>query len=107
MLVASLCKFYSWSFESVLHMPARAFFAMYRSMNRLKAMENINTCDLQAIGIGSAQYYEKLRNHYVRTLHEFETDSVIENEAPRGALEGDDAKYAVMQVMCALRGKVS
>jgi len=71
-LVFELIKETGWSYEYVMGMPARRFFAFKKVMfeiNREDKYSNLmDLCDVQFITLASAQYHSELKDHYKTLL---------------------------------------
>lgn len=89
---------YGWTLSTVLSMPASQFFAMRGAAFKLKALERIEECDIQAISICNHEWYDHVRNKYEW--------AVKGPEVPPPVLDAgsDDAKYAMMALFSIAKG---
>lgn len=58
-------RLFNWSVDQILNMPARRFFALLEEGRKQKiqdeARQHVALCDIVSIGLGDAQYFEKVR----------------------------------------------
>ena len=97
--MADLCRFYGWTMEYVLNMPAVSFWAFIKEMQKTKAIEAIQALDFAITPKIDFEYYEKRRNEYLKILHQ---DKVTEIKPPSPktdtALSWDDPVAQAMML---------
>lgn len=89
--IAEACQLYGWTVEYVLAMEVKRFFAMLNAGRKIRAGRNQDLCDIAAIAIGNAKYYQDLRSSYTKS---FVTEQEI-SELPM-QISDDQARDAVV-----------
>lgn len=89
-------------------MPARAFFALIKEGRRIDLINKIESCDIAAITICSAEWYKEVRGGFAARLNDLiqgdEQFGKPEQLEPKPLsfanepLKGEDAKQAVFNV---------
>jgi hypothetical protein len=70
MMCAELCRAYGWTLDYILAMPVVQFFSMRKAWRALYAMERIDDCDVAAIPLCNADYYDTVRERFNSVVKE-------------------------------------
>lgn len=86
--------------QHCLEMPANHFFMMLDQSRRMRALEQIESCDIAAIPACQSKYMESVRGRYERVLdlNKKEIREVKDSHPLRPVVESSsqDAKYLMM-----------
>ena len=104
-MIAEVCRFYGWTDEHCLAMPAKRFFLMRDAARKIMATELVHQCYVSRSAQLVQHAFEETIE-YFRAIGGPREVPVIPQKAPRGTkdgdkepskpLKGDAAKYAVM-----------
>jgi hypothetical protein len=79
---------------------------MLHAAHRLDGLEKAKLCDLHVISTTTPEYYENLKNQFIRQYQPVELQSDVVSPNLAFKAESVDAKYAVMSVFAMAKGKV-
>lgn len=87
-------------------MPARQFFIMYRAMDRVKAIEYFEQCDLHVIPTQEIKYYESLKDVYRRQFDNDFKEHIHQLQNQRKPLSGEEAREQMFSFFAQVKGEV-
>jgi len=103
-MLAFICRFYHWTLEYVLNMPAQQFFLMHNQATKLQALEYMNACDIAAIPMCNPIYFETVRSKFESAIKkDFPMVQDAPTTKPVFKAESKAAKYAVMNAFASIK----
>jgi len=91
MVLGEVCHFYGWRTDYVLSMPARHFWLMYSSYQKIKAAERVELIDIGAIAICGSKYYKHIRGFYASQIHTKDVPTPLPKER-RPVMDNADSR---------------
>jgi hypothetical protein len=108
-MLAECCRFYHWTLEYCLNMPAVQFFEMLSIARTLKAAEMLEWAEMFGIPAANPKYFDFVTRKYINILKESELASSkeVEQNRPSGKIvldaAIDEAKYLMMSMCAGMR----
>ncbi len=97
-------RFYSMSYESVLDLQIRTFFALNREANRLQAKEYHELMMITLSPTMKQEYNQSKLNHYIRIIHGEKLKAPIPPPRPGGLdLSTPEAKNRLIKTFAGYR----
>lgn len=101
-MIGKVCRFYGWTPDYCLKMPAQRFFLMYDVVDRLRGKELADQCFVSRAANMENPAFQATINYFenIGTKKEKPKDIEIESYIKdQPMMSGDDAKYAVMGLL--------
>jgi valyl-tRNA synthetase len=73
-MIAEVCRFFHWTMEYCLEMPAIQFFKMLEQARQMRALERMEECDIASIPMGNEKHYANVRRRYEKSLEKVKNE---------------------------------